>query len=90
MGGVGDTIRIRIADVERVRSAVDQAEKAIRQALASVDQALQSADWQDGNRRAFEDRWRSARAATEFDTRARDLRNELNRVITKAKALGGH
>lgn len=86
---MGDTIRIRIADVERIRAAMDQAEKTIKQALASVDQALQSADWQDANRRAFEDRWRTARAATDFETRARGLRSELNSVITRAKALGG-
>lgn len=86
---MSDTIRIKISDVERIRTSVDQAEKTIRQALASVDQAVQSADWQDSNRRKFEDTWKSARSAADFERSARELRSQLASVIARAKALGG-
>lgn len=86
---MSDVIRIRIADVERIRGALDQAEREIKQALARVDQALKSAEWQDSNRRRFEDRWKATRAATDLELRARELRTDLNQVIAKAKALGG-
>ena len=86
---MGDTIRIKISDVERVRGSIIQAEKAIKQALQGVDSALKAADWQDSNRRNFEEKWKTARAAADFDRSAQDLDRQLSRVIEKAKTLGG-
>jgi hypothetical protein len=86
---MSDTIHITISDVERLRARINQAEKEIKQALNGIEQALHGANWQDANRRKFEDSWQTARASADFERTARELTSQLSVVIAKAKALGG-
>jgi hypothetical protein len=80
-------IHIKVADVEKVRSELNRAEKEIKAAMDRVLSTLNGADWKDRNRTEFEGSLRTAKASLDAFARAvPDLNSFLSRVISHARS----